>query len=56
MRDSTYEQERMWVRVERVDGDKNTGVLENEPVYVDASLGDHVELELRHVLAIEAQT
>jgi hypothetical protein len=43
----------MWVKVEFVQGDKISGVLDNEPVFAEAELGDEIELELRHVLDIE---
>jgi hypothetical protein len=51
--DSTGRHERIWLRVSAVRGRQISGILENDPVYVRAALGDKIQLELRHVLAIE---
>lgn len=51
--DRTGRDERLWLKVSIVDGQSISGFLENDPIYLNASRGDLMQLELRHVLAIE---
>lgn len=46
-------QEFVWVRVQAINGKGITAVLDDDPVYADMHFGEHIELELRHVLGIE---
>ena len=46
--------ERMWVNVTRINSDASiTGSIANDPVYVNARLGDPVTFEHRHIINIE---
>ena len=49
----TGQQECVWLRVQAVNGDTIAGVLDDDPVYAEAAFGERIELDLRHVLAIE---
>jgi uncharacterized protein YegJ (DUF2314 family) len=51
--ESNGRNERIWLKVSTVHGQRIRGVLENEPLYVNARAGDDLRVELRHVLAIE---
>lgn len=43
--------ERMWVRIERIAGDRYSGKLDNDPRYIkDVKLGDSVDFESRHII------
>ena len=45
--------ERMWVRVSRQEADGSyTGVLDNNPVLINAKCGDPVRFEAKHVIDI----
>ena len=46
-------QEFVWVRVQAVNGKGISAVLDDDPVYADMRFGEHIEIELRHVLGIE---
>jgi hypothetical protein len=50
---ATIPTERMWVRVVEIDAGLIRGTLANTPAYVEAKHGDLVEMEFRHVLAIQ---
>lgn len=51
--EETGQSERVWVQVDAVSGEKITGVLDDDPVYADATFGERIELEPRHILGIE---
>jgi hypothetical protein len=46
-------QEFVWVKVQTVNGDDISAILDDDPVYADVSFGEEIEIELRHVLRIE---
>lgn len=51
--DEWFSAERMWVTVTKVDRDKFTGVLDNEPYDIpNLSLGDEVTFEARHIYEV----
>ena len=44
--------ERIWVKLDTIDGDTLTGIWANQPELFDAEEGDPVTFKKRHVLSI----
>lgn len=51
--DREFIDERMWVRVTSIEGDRYQGELENEPVIADVlEIGNTVDFEPRHIAGV----
>ena len=45
----------VWVKVQAVNGNSISAILDDDPVYADIRFGEEIQLELRHVLRIERE-